>query len=394
MKKLAIVGNGTAAITAVRELGRMDATIAMDVFSDEPYSYYPRPRIIDFLAGDVSIQDLIQYSPEWYEQYNAHLHLEEPVKQLDVDSMSLKTTAKRYHGYDRILVAVGSHPWIPPIHGADKENVHTLRTLRDAATIRKGIETTNRQIIIGGGILGIEIAAALEKYGGNTLTISHIDTLLPKQLDSAASSVLLKRLIQLGLNILMNVECKKILGDKEVEALESTTGDRVEGDMVIIATGVRPNITLAKTAGLRCNRGIVVDAHMQTSEKGCFAAGDCTEWQGVSWGIIPVALDTGKVAARNMVDLGGTHYNGTTPRNTLKVAGIDLTSIGEFNPVSPKFESVVQVDEKKGTYFKAVLKDHTVVGGIALGNRKVALKLQRLVSTGKRVERPFSDIFE
>lgn len=394
MKKLAIVGNGTAAITAVREFGRMETKVEIDVFSDEEYSYYPRPKIIDYLAGSVSEKDIIQYHPEWYQTHNAHLHLDEEVERLDCRAMRLKTASDTYYGYDRILIAVGSHPWVPPIHGVDKKNVHTLRTLGDAVRIRKAVEKTDRQIIIGGGILGIETAAALEEIGGNTLTISHIDTLLPKQLDSAASSILLKRLDNMGLDVLMGFQCVRIVGNDDEITLVSSRDNEVKGNMAILATGVRPNIELAKAAGLNCHHGIIVDPHMQTSENDIFAAGDCTEWQGVSWGIIPVALDTGKVAARNMVDLGSTHYSGTTPRNTLKVAGIDLTSVGIFKPKSPEYESVVQVDEDAGTYFKAVLKDHIVVGGIALGNRKVALKLQRLLSTRQKVDSSPSDIFD
>jgi nitrite reductase (NADH) large subunit len=133
---------------------------------------------------------------------------------------------------------------------------------------------------------------------------------------------------------------------------------------------------------------------MQTSVSGIFAAGDCMEWNGASLGIIPVALDTAKVAAQNMLNYGSTAYEGTIPSNTLQVVGIDLTSVGLINPQTPDYESVVMSDQTKGTYFKAVMKNHVVVGGIALGDRKVALRLRQLITSRTDVSGLGESIFK
>ena len=190
--------------------------------------------------------------------------------------------------------------------------------------------------------------------------------------------------------------CNQVLGHELVTGVESTKGDKVKGDMVVIVTGVKPNSKVAQEAGITIGKrkGIIVNKHMETSVPGIYAAGDCTEWEGTSHGIIPVAIDMAKIAAQNIVEFGTAEYTGTVPSNTLQVAGISLTSFGLFNPQSPEYESIVLTDEEGGTYYKAVLKNHIVVGGIALGNRKVAMKLRYLMRTKENVSEIRKTIFE
>jgi nitrite reductase (NADH) large subunit len=396
MNRIGILGNGVSAITAIREIRKADQDVPIDVFTDERHEYYPRPKLIDFIKGDVTESSIIQYDKDWYQSQGVNLHLSEAATDVVLDSRSVLTQRSTYIGYDRILLAVGSLPFVPPIHGADKKNVHVLRTLDDAIAIKEATAGSGREIIIGGGILGIEVAAAIRHAGGEPIVISNIGTLLPAQLDQGASNVLHQRLQHMGLSVLMGFACDQVLGHELATGVQSTKGDKVKGDLVIVAAGIRPNVQIAKNLGLTIGkgRGIVVDEHMQTSERAIFAAGDCTEWKGICWGIIPVALETAKVAAQNMIDYGSATYDGTTPSNTLQVAGIDLSSIGEFNPRSSEYEAIVEADEEAGTYFKAVVKDNTVVGGISLGDRRVALKLRKLVRDKVDISDERRSIFE
>jgi len=396
MNRIGIIGNGVAAITAAREIRKQDESVNIDIFTDEHHYYYPRPKLLEYISGQKTEEQIIQYDKDWYDKQNINLHQAEPVLDLVIDSKSILTQSNSYFNYDKILIAVGSNPFVPPIHGADKRGVYVLRTLDDALSIKESIQGEGREIIVGGGILGIELAVSMTRAGGNPIVLSNIDSLLPAQLDHGASGVLLKRLEEMGMTILRGFLCNQVLGHEVVTGVESTSGDKVKGDMVVVATGVRPNIELATRAGLTIGsgRGILVDKFMRTSEPDIFAAGDCTEWNGESLGIIPVALETAKVAAKNIINEESEIYDGTTPSNTLQVAGIDLTSFGQFNPQSPEFESIVSVDEETGTYFKAVVKEHVVVGGIALGNRKVAMKLRRLMRSKEDISEKRSEIFE
>lgn len=386
MKKIGIIGNGVSAVTAIREIRRADQDVNIDVFSDEGYGYYPRPKLIELIANRESLTEIVRYDHNWYEKNNSTLRLSEPVVGINPSSRSIMSKAATHFDYDRILITTGCHPFVPPIHGVEKAGVHVLRTLDDALAIKEHVSSSSRQIIIGGGILGIELASAIKAVGGSPLVISNIAQLLPAQLDQGASSALLSRLENMGLNVLLGFTCVQVTGPDMSTGVVSTTGDKIRGDCVIMATGVKPNTKMAQESGIAVGRGITVDDQMLTSERGIYAAGDCVEWKGFIWGIIPVALDTSKIAAKNLIDHGSATYTGTTPSNTLQVAGIDLTSIGNFNPKSPDYQSVVRTDESDGTYFKAVLKDKVVVGGIALGDRKVAMKLRRLVNSSEIVE--------
>ncbi|MDF1539934.1 MAG: FAD-dependent oxidoreductase [Candidatus Thorarchaeota archaeon] len=396
MKKIAILGNGVTAVTAIRDIRRLDEEVPIDVFSDEKYPYYPRPKLIDFIRGEMDEKQVIQYDNDWYESKGVNLRLGEAVHDIIPASRSVLTQKDTYIGYDRILLAVGSHPFIPPIHGTEKKNVHVLRTLDDAKDIKEAIQGTGREIIVGGGILGIELAGAIRKAGGEPIVISNIGTLLPAQLDQGASNILMSNLQKMGMSVLMGFNCKQVQGHEMATGVVSTEGDKVKGDLVVIAAGVRANTKLALDAGLKIGSGraIFVDEHMQTSERGIYAAGDCTEWKGICWGIIPVAIETAKIAAQNIVEEDSASYEGTTPSNTLQVVGIDLTSIGEYNPQSTEYESIVMANAEEGTYYKAVMKDHVLVGGISLGNKKVAMKLRRLIREGVDISDQRREIFE
>jgi nitrite reductase (NADH) large subunit len=266
--------------------------------------------------------------------------------------------------------------------------------LDDAITIRDTVGVSGQVIVVGGGILGVELAAAIKECGQEPIVVTNTDTLLPAQLDRAASDLLMKRLDKMGIRVLLNFTCKEVIGAERASGVMSTAGDRLAGDMVVAATGVKPNVELAKATGIGSGRGIIVDERMHTSVANVFAAGDCIEWKGTYYGIIPVALDTAKIAAQNMLKPGSARYDGTTPSNTLQVAGVDLTSIGVFNPQTAEYESSIQAHPEKGTYLKVVSKGGIAVGGIAFGDRRFAVKLRGLVMNHRDVSKLKTTIFD
>ena len=331
---------------------------------------------------------------DWYEENDANLMLSTPIFQIDTKTKTVISTSQDHGSYDKLLIAVGSRPFVPPFQGLEKNNVHVIRTLDDALDIREAVKGAGREIVIGGGILGIELAAAMKAVGGDPIVVSNEDRLLPIQLDDQGSRVLTNHLAKMGINVLFGYECRAILGDENAEGIVSKNNDSISGDLVVIATGVRSNTIIAKNSGIKFNKAIDVDKYMQTSVKDVFAAGDCMEWNGQWFGIIPWATATARVAAQNMLDFGSAEFTGITPSNQLQVAGIDLTSIGLIHPDSPDYEVLVSVDDENGRYFKAVLKDDVLVGGIALGSRKIAMNLRSHIVKGDNIKDLKQSIFD
>jgi nitrite reductase (NADH) large subunit len=394
MTHLGIIGNGIAATTAVREIRSKDSEATIEVFTDERHGHYPRPYLIDLIAGRRSIEDTIRYGQDWYNEQDAVLHKSMPVIEIEPKTKRVLTTSTDHTGFDSLLLAVGSIPFVPPFDGLWKRNVYVIRTLDDALDIKEATKSSGREIVVGGGILGIELAAAMKEIGGDPIVVTNIETLLPIQLDAAGSHVLLDHLRRLGIAVVRGFSCVGMAGDSSVTGVVADTGDKIDGDLVVIATGVRSNTQLAKNSGIAVKRGIDVNDYMETSAPGIFAAGDCCEWRDQWFGIIPWATATARVAAHNMLESGSDEFEGITPSNTLQVAGIDLSSIGLINPKSPEYESITAIDDEKGTYFKVVTKNHVAVGGIALGDRKVAMKIRGLVSRGVDVSEMKESVFE
>ncbi|MHA2066854.1 MAG: NAD(P)/FAD-dependent oxidoreductase, partial [Candidatus Thorarchaeota archaeon] len=351
MTKVGIIGNGVAATSAIRELKTLDSDIEIDVFGDERHAYYPKPSLMEYVGGTRTPEEVIRYDQEWYENQGVNLHLATPVTHIDAGIRSLTTPSKIFTGYDALLLAVGSYPFVPPF----------MRTFDDAIDIKEAVASAGREIIVGGGILGIELAAGIKKIGGDPIVVTNVDRLLPIQLDGGASEILRNHLEDMGVTSLMGFTCTGVLGDDAAEGVISSAGDSIDGDLVVFATGVRSNVELARKSNLTIRRGIEVDRFMQTSAPRIYAAGDCAECNGEWYGIIPWALETSRIAARNMVDHGSAQFEGITPANTLKVAGIDLTSVGKVHIETPEYEQIISVDSEKGTYYKAVISDNVVV---------------------------------
>ena len=216
------------------------------------------------------LNDTVRYYSH-VEKLDANLHLSTPVTQIDAGIMALSTPSGVFSGYDSLLVAVGSYPFVPPFEGLDKKNVHVLRTLDDAAKIREAVKGARREIIVGGGILGIELAVAIKQIGGEPIVVTNVDRLLPIQLDGGASEILIRHLDRMEVETLLGFTCTGMTGNGLATGVKSTAGDIVKGDLIVVATGVRSNVELARKSNLSVDRGIVVDDYMQTSARGIFS---------------------------------------------------------------------------------------------------------------------------
>ncbi|MBC7263641.1 MAG: NAD(P)/FAD-dependent oxidoreductase [Chloroflexi bacterium] len=383
--KFVIVGNGVAGITVARFLSENSPENQVIIYTAEQFPYYPRPRLPEFLAGEIAQEELYFYPPEWYEQRRIIVHLGTPIEGLDRAAKQVLPKGKPAEAYDRLLLASGGYAFVPPIEGKDQQGVFVLRTLQDALNIRAYAQNVHRAIVIGGGLLGMEAARGLRKLGLEVTVLESAPYCLPRQLDAKGASVFEKYATGLGLKILTHASCEAILGNGSVSGIRLTDGRTLDGEIVLISTGVRSNVALAKEAGLVVNKGVVVDEHLTTSDPAIFAAGDVAEFKGQVWGIIPAAIDQARVAWQNMISPNSASYQGTVPSNTLKIVGIDLTTIGKFDPEGEPYQVYRRVGEEKGIYKKLVLQDGVIVGTILLGDKRPVGPISRLIQEGRNV---------
>ena len=391
--RFVIAGNGIAAITAARTIVAANPNAEVEIYADEPHPTYVRPRLIQFLAGALEQEDLYLHSLDWYAQRGITVHLETAVTELDAAAQRIVLDCGDEVTYDRLLLAVGSRPFQPSLEGMEQEGFFTLRTIDDALAIRRRADRClalghRETVVIGGGLLGLECANSLATLGLEPSVLEHGPWLLPKQVDEQGAAVLEKQLEQRGIRCLSKAALKAILADSDgVSAVELVDGRRVSGHLVLCSAGVRPDTDLARAAGLAVGRGVLVDSEMRTSEAHVYAAGDVTEYNGETLCIIPVAIEQARVAAANMVNPGSEAYHGTVPSTTLKVVGIDLTSMGMISAEGDGFQELRKADPAKGMYQKLVLHDGRIVGAILMGAKERVAVVSRLIKEGTDVSR-------
>jgi nitrite reductase (NADH) large subunit len=389
MPRYVIVGNGVAGLTAAQSIVRADPAAEVHVFGAEPYPYYQRPRLLEFLAGEIEQQALYFRPPEWYAAQGIQMHLGVRVTALDMAEHRLRLADGGNVGYDRLLLATGGRPFVPPFAGVDKSGVFTLRTLDDARAIKAYASEVRSAAVIGGGLLGLETARALLSLGLEVAVIESSSHLLPRQLDAEGGQVLQARLEAMGLHFLTDAVTEAILGNEAVRSVRLKDGRVVEGDLVLISTGIRSRVELAREAGLEVNRGLIVDEQLRTSAADVYAAGDVAEFQGVVYGIIPAAIEQAQVAAASMVGFGQRPspniYSGTVPATILKIVGVDLTCLGEATATGDGFIVLRQGDPATRVYQRLALRDGKIVGAILLGDTQNVQPLKHLIATGHDV---------
>ncbi len=388
MKRYVIVGNGVAGVTAAQAIVRADPSAEVHVFGAEPYVYYRRPLLWEFIAGQIEQENLYFRPAEWYAERGIHLHTGIRVTALTPADHQLTLEGGETTTYDRLLLATGGHPFVPPCKGTDKRGVFTLRTLDDALAIKAYAQNVSTAVIVGGGLLGLETARALRTAGLDVTVVEFAPHLLPRQLDAEGAEVLQSLLKAQGLQIITSGATKAIGSNGRVDCIWLQDSRMVSGELVIFSTGIRSETTLAQAAGLQVNRGIVVDEQLQTRQadghpaEDIFAAGDAAEFEGRVYGIIPPAIEQARVAAANMVTPGSSTYAGTLPATTLKVAGAELTSLGEYVADADGYVELRHVDLSAGHYRKFVLRDGRIVGATLLNDKERVRPIAQLIEQG------------
>lgn len=361
-----IVGNGVAGISGALAIRKHDADADITILAAEPFPFYSRIRLIDYLAGSASESDLVIFRPQWYENNRITVHPGVVATQIDPDAHTVVCADGTTYSYDRLLVATGGIPAVPAVTGIRQDFVFTLRSLADAQHIKQFAQQCESVLVMGGGVLGIETAHALVRTGKQVTVIEFFPRLLPRQMDRDGAAVLQMALERLGLRFALDAKAEAVVCDRDRKGIALSDGRFIAGDMIIISAGITPQTALFDTLPVAKGRGIQVNDHMETGIADIYAAGDLVEHRNVVYGIWAAAEKQGKAAGANMAG-SRERYEGTLPSTILKVAGIDLLSAGDID-ADQRLRSVVEVDREHGIYRKLVLEGDTLVGCILCGS--------------------------
>jgi nitrite reductase (NADH) large subunit len=415
-RKLVVIGNGMAGMKVVEDLLQI-APSAYDitVFGAEPHPNYNRILLSPVLAGEKTVQDIVLNPFEWYREKGVKLHVDDPIVAIDRRRRTVTAKSGTVVGYDRLLLATGSNPIILPVPGNELPGVVTFRDLQDVDSMLQAARTHKKAVVIGGGLLGLEAANGLLKQGMDVTVVHLLDTLMERQLDRAAAAMLRDSLEKRGLKFIMPAKTIAILGGRRtadggrcstedegaaaplttayspqptaserVRALRFEDGREIEADLVVMAAGIRPNIELAKLAGLRCDRGVLVNDTMQTFDPSIYAVGECVQHRNSTYGLIAPLFEQANVCATHLAEFGIGRYSGSLISTQLKVTGIDLFSAGDFLG-GPSSEALVLRDAKRGIYKRIVIEKNKVRGAVLYGDVKDGPWYFELMTQGRDI---------
>ena len=381
---LVIVGNGMAAARLVDELVKTTlGRYAIAVIGDEPRLAYNRVLLSSVLAGETASHDIELRPAGWWRDRGVTLKYGCVATEIDVGRREVKIEGDESIEFSRLVLATGSTPLRLNVPGADLAGVHTFRDTRDVDLLLALAARKRPVVVIGGGLLGLEAAYGLVKAGTPVTLLHLMDRLMERQLDAPAAALLKSLVERKGIEVLLNANTARIHGVSRVEGVELVDGRRIEAGAVIFAAGIRPNVVLAKDAGIAVGRGVAVDDQLQTSVQNIFALGECAEHRGICYGLVEPAYEQARVLAQHLAGKPAA-YRGSVVATNLKVSGVSVFSAGDFIGADGS-EAILLSDVRRGTYKKLVIADGRLTGAVLIGDTGDALWYLELIRTRKPV---------
>jgi nitrite reductase (NADH) large subunit len=383
-ESLVIVGNGMAAARLVDELAKSAlGRYAIAVIGDEPRLAYNRVLLSSVLAGETASHDIELKPADWWRDRGVTLKYGCTVGEIDVGRRELKIANEESISFSKLVLATGSTPLRLNVPGVELPGVHTFRDSRDVDLLLTLAAAKKSVVVVGGGLLGLEAAYGLAKAGAAVTLVHLMDRLMERQLDAPAGALLKSLVEKKGIKVLLNANTGRILGERRVEGVELNDGRRIEADAVILAAGIRPNVTLAKEAGISVNRGIIVDDQLQTGVSDIFALGECAEHRGICYGLVEPAYEQARALAQHLAGRNAA-YGGSVVSTNLKVSGVSVFSAGEFLG-SDRSEAIVLSDFRRGIYKKLVIEDGRLIGAVLVGDTADALWYLEMIRSRERI---------
>ncbi|MEJ3746212.1 nitrite reductase large subunit NirB [Actinomycetes bacterium KLBMP 9797] len=387
MESLVVVGNGMAGARTVEEIlerGGRDR-FAITMFGDEPYGNYNRILLSNVLSGVEDESGIFLNSLPWYASHGIELRAGVRVTRIDRFAKAVYGDDGSVTRYDKLVIATGSQPYVPPIKGAHDpkrgfhQGVFTFRTIDDTRGMIRYARDHQRAVVVGGGLLGLEAARGLQGYGLAVTLLHSAGHLMNAQLDAQGGAILKRSVERLGIAVELGARTEAVLGRDKVEGVRLADGRVLPCDMVVIAAGIRPNVDVAATSGLPVERAIVVDDQLRVlDEPDIYAVGECVQHRGETYGLVAPLWEQARVLADHVTGANPkAAYHGSRTATKLKVAGVDVAAMGITAPEREDDEFVVFAEPRRGVYKSVVIRDDRLVGATLLGDvSKVGFLMQ------------------
>jgi len=367
-EKLVVIGNGMSGLRTIEDLLELENDkYDITVYGEEPYVNYNRIMLSYILSQEKSFEDTIINHQTWYDENGVTLYKGDKVISIDKKNKTITSQSGKTEKYDKLLIATGSKPFIPNTQGSSLKNVIAFRTKSDVDIIMDTIDKNKTAVVVGGGLLGLEAAYGIAMHGVKTILVHRSGSILSQQLDTTGGRLLQKNLESYGIEFKLNTTIEKIEGKEEVEKVVFTDNSEVESNIVVFATGIIPNTSLAKEAGIEIKKGILVDDYLTTSDENIFAIGECVEHNGNTYGLVAPLYEQAKVCAKKLAGKKTEGYIGSTLSTRLKISGVDLFSAGDYLG-DETTEELILLDEKVGIYKKLVIYDNKIIGVVLYGD--------------------------
>lgn len=382
---LVIVGTGPAGVTAAERILGRNPRARIVLYGDEPWDPYNRVRLSSYLAGEVSESDL-SMQPDALSDSRIEKRYNRRIVAIDRESRRIRDEHGEEQAYSALILATGSRAHIPDIAGIDTPGVYTFRNMSDAVALM-GIGGWSRSVVIlGGGVLGLEAAKAIQRFAGSVTVIEQNRHLMFRQLDESGAAYLLRHVESLGIRVRLAERIARVNGGGNLHSVTLGGGDELECDTLILAAGIRPNTGLALECGLKVNRGIRVDDRMRTSDHHIYAVGECAEHRDITYGLVAPCYDQAAVAAHN-VSGGHAFYRGSIAATSLKVLGLKVFSMGLIaeDPVFALVRGYVYEDAATGVYRKLLIRRGHLTGVISIGQWSQISRIQEAVAGNRRI---------
>lgn len=383
VKTIVVIGNGIAALSAVEKIRQADTKSRIIMYGQEQFHTYNRLELSKRITKEYAPEEILIKPGTWYEEHNVELQLGQAVMCVDLENKTVTDSAERVVQFTHLLLANGGYNFVPPIPGINLGNVFSLRTLEDAQQIRAAASGAKRLLMIGGGLLGLEMAWQFKQAGLAIAIVEMFPQLMPRQLDPETSKYLEDVIKTHGIELILGGGVDKLEGTATLTGYRLKGEEAVrEGDLCIYSTGMRPNIDLYKETGLNINHGIVVDEGMRTNVADVYAAGDVSEFGGRVYGLWAAARVQGAVAGENILG-GDARFVASNPITNINVFDQTITSLGEVQPEGAVV-SQEQVQDKvvlKKLFFKGEL----LCGGLFINDQKDVLTLRKALEQGVNV---------
>ncbi|WP_336029346.1 nitrite reductase large subunit NirB [Geodermatophilus sp. FMUSA9-8] len=380
--RLVVVGNGMAGARFVEEVLERGGgeQFRVTVFGDEPHGNYNRIMLSPVLAGETHEDDIVLNSHDWYADNGVTLRAGVRVERIDTAAKLVYAADGTATAYDHLVLATGSSSFIPPMAGVRREDggllpgVYGFRTLDETRDMLAATRRCRRAVVLGGGLLGLEAARALQGHGLAVELVHAMPHLMNAQLDAEAGAILKRSVEALGITVHLDVLATEVLGTDAVEGVLLRDGRRLDCDLLVVAAGVRPHTDVALLSGLEVERGVVVDDQLRTDDPDVYAIGECAQHRGSVYGLVAPAWEHARVLADVLTGTDPTaEYHGSRTATKLKVAGVDVATMGVSAPERDSDEFLVISEPRRGVHLSVVIRDDRLVGATLLGDtRKVA----------------------